>query len=75
VATQLREIVAAHPQYPLLFYNLACSESLTGQRDEAIEHLGRAIAMSSEFLEFARDDADFDPIRDDPRFAELIGRG
>jgi hypothetical protein len=75
VATQLREIVAEHPQYPLLFYNLACSESLTGQRDEAIEHLGRAIAISSEFLEFARDDADFDPIRDDPRFAELIGRG
>lgn len=75
VAAQLREIVAEHPGYPLLFYNLACSESLTGQRDEAIEHLGRAIAMSSEFQGFAGDDADFDPIRDDPRFQELIGRG
>jgi tetratricopeptide (TPR) repeat protein len=75
VVSQLRDIVAEHPRYPMLFYNLACAESQTGHGDEAIEHLGRAIAMSSEFRQLATDDTDFDPIRDDRRFGELIGRG
>lgn len=72
VAARLRDIVAEQPVYPLLFYNLACSESILGQRDQAIEHLGRAVALSTEFLGYAREDTDLDPIRDDPRFVALI---
>jgi thioredoxin-like negative regulator of GroEL len=47
VMDRLQEIVAESPQYPLLAYNLACLESLTGHRDDALEHLGRSIAMST----------------------------
>ncbi len=32
-----------------------------------------AIAMSDRMREYARGDTDFDPIRDDPRFVELVG--
>ncbi|MGI9113374.1 MAG: hypothetical protein ACR2GT_14470 [Gaiellaceae bacterium] len=32
VADRLREIVDANPQYALLFYNLACCESMAGPR-------------------------------------------
>jgi quercetin dioxygenase-like cupin family protein len=72
VADRLREIVAANPQYGLLFYNLACCESLTGRERDAIEHLRRAIDLSDEFRDLAREDSDLDAIRADPAFEELM---
>jgi tetratricopeptide (TPR) repeat protein len=68
-----REVIEAHPQYGAPFYNLACCESLAGRTDDAIEHLRRAIAVSDRTREYARGDSDFDPIREDPRFVELVG--
>jgi tetratricopeptide (TPR) repeat protein len=68
-----REVIEANPQYAGPLYNLACCESLAGRKDDAIEHLGRAIESSERFREFAKGDSDFDPIRGDPRFAELTG--
>ena len=72
VADRGRELVEAHPQYPLLFYNLACCESLAGRKDDAIDHLRRAIEISDQVREFAKGDSDFDPIRDEPAFQQLI---
>jgi hypothetical protein len=71
VVEQGRAVIEANPQYPLLFYNLACCESLTGRAADALAHLGHAIELSDRFRAYARDDGDFDPIRDDPAFAEL----
>jgi tetratricopeptide (TPR) repeat protein len=68
-----REIAEANPQYAGLFYNLACAESLAGRPSDAIEHLGRAIELSERFRAFAQEDSDFDPIRDEPAFRELVG--
>jgi tetratricopeptide (TPR) repeat protein len=68
-----REIAEANPQYAGLFYNLACAESLAGRPADAIEHLGRAIELSERFRSFAKGDSDFDPIRDEPGFKELVG--
>jgi hypothetical protein len=67
-----RELVDAHPHYPGLFYNLACCESLAGRTAGALDHLGRAIDRSERFRAYARDDSDFDPIRDEPGFRELM---
>jgi tetratricopeptide (TPR) repeat protein len=72
VADRLDELVAANPQYPMLFFNLACSESLSGRRTEALDHLRRAIEMSEEFRRSAKEDSDLDPIRDEPGFDQLI---
>jgi len=69
-----RQLVEAHPQYAGLFYNLACCESLAGRTTDAVDHLRRAIDMSERFRAYAKDDSDFDPIRDEPAFKELIGR-
>ena len=69
-----RQLVEAHPQYPGLLYNLACCESLAGQPADAVYHLRRAIERSERFRSFARDDSDFNPIRDQPEFKELMGR-
>ena len=68
-----RELVAEHPDYPVLFYNLACCESLAGQAEDANDHLRRAIELSDQFRASAREDSDFDPIREEPGFRELVG--
>jgi tetratricopeptide (TPR) repeat protein len=70
---RLEGVIAANPQYPMLVYNLACSDSLSGRAADAVEHLRRAIEASEEFREHARDDADFDSIRDEPSFQALLG--
>jgi tetratricopeptide (TPR) repeat protein len=67
-----RALVEAHPQYADLFYNVACCESLAGRTTDAVDHLRRAINMSERFREYAKDDSDFDPIRDEPAFKELV---
>jgi tetratricopeptide (TPR) repeat protein len=69
-----RELVEAHPEYADLFYNVACCESLAGRTTDAVDHLRRAIDMSERFRAYAKDDSDFDPIRDEPAFKDLIGR-
>jgi hypothetical protein len=67
------ELIAAHPGYAGLLYNVACCESLAGRTADAIEHLRLAIDRSARFRSFAAGDSDFDPIRDQPEFKELIG--
>ncbi len=69
-----RELLEAHPQYGDLFFNVACCESLADRTADALEHLARAIDTSERFRALAKDDSDFDPIRDEPAFEELIGR-
>ena len=74
VADRLGAVVAANPQYPMLFFNLACCESRCGRTSDALDHLRHAIAMSEEFRASAKTDADLDPIRDHPEFQQLIDR-
>jgi tetratricopeptide (TPR) repeat protein len=74
VAARLAALVSANPQYPMLFFNLACCESQYGRTSEALDHLQHAIEMSEEFRESARNDSDLDPIRDEPGFKQLIRR-
>jgi tetratricopeptide (TPR) repeat protein len=73
VADRLRALVAASPQYPMLYFNLACCESLSGRTSDALNHLRQAVEMSEEFRHNAKTDTDLDPIRDDPAFRQLIG--
>lgn len=67
-----RELCESHPEYHGLLYNLACCESLAGRSTEAIEHLRLAIDRSEQTRSFAAADTDFDPIRDEPAFRELL---
>ena len=69
-----RALIDARPDQPYLLYNVACCESLAGRTVDAIEHLSRAIELWDDCRGMARDDPDFDPIRDQPAFRELLGR-
>jgi tetratricopeptide (TPR) repeat protein len=79
VIPRAREVADANPQYPVLKYNLACCESLAGHSDDAIEHLRQAIGESAKtgvftgIRSFAAGDSDFDSIRDESAFKELVG--
>ena len=68
-----REAMAAYPDNPGLAYNVACCESLAGRAPEALDYLRQAIEQSNEFRELAKRDSDFDPIRAETAFVELVG--
>jgi glyoxylase-like metal-dependent hydrolase (beta-lactamase superfamily II) len=69
-----RELLEAHPDQGVLLYNVACCESLAGQTAEALEHLRRAVEMWEGARGMARGESDFDPIREEPAFEELVRR-
>ena len=71
-ADQGRELIEAHPEYAGPLYNLACCESLAGRTDDAIKHLRLAIDRHEPFRSLAAEDSDFDPIRDEAAFKELV---
>jgi len=71
-AAKGRELLEAYPDLGYLYYNTACCESLAGETEAAIQHVRRSIEMWEGCRAMARDDSDFDPIRDEPAFAELM---
>ena len=73
VADRGRQVIEEHPEYPFVIYNVACCESLAGRTEDAIVHLRLAIDGSEQFRSYARGDTDFDPIREEPAFKELVG--
>jgi hypothetical protein len=67
---------AAHAEFPddaTVLYNLACAESMSGHTTEALDHLRQSVAGGERFRELAKTDTDFDPIRGEPAFAEIVG--
>jgi mannose-6-phosphate isomerase-like protein (cupin superfamily) len=55
-------------------YNLACYEAMAGEKEAAFEHLRKAIELNRDnVMNWLPHDTDLDPLRDDPRLAELSG--
>jgi len=69
------ELIEARPDQGYLLYNTACCESLAGRAADAVEHLRRAIDIWEGCREMAQEDSDFDPIREEPAFQDLIAGG
>ena len=63
-----------HGDKPAFLYNLACFEALAGRREQAVEHVVLAIDAAPRFAKWAKDDADFESIRDDPQFTAAVDR-
>jgi hypothetical protein len=68
-----REIRLPSPSVTVLPANVACCESLAGRAADAIDHLRQAIGMWEGCRGMAKEDSDFDPIRNEPAFEELVG--
>jgi tetratricopeptide (TPR) repeat protein len=69
---RLSQVLAREPNDVLSLYNTACFEARLGRTDDALEHLRRAIELQERAVEYARGDEDFDSIREDPRFKQLV---
>jgi tetratricopeptide (TPR) repeat protein len=68
----VQQVLAREPDDVLSLFNAACFEARLGRTDDALEHLRRAIEADERAIEQARGDEDFDSIRDDPRFKQLV---
>jgi hypothetical protein len=75
-ADVLRDAVKSHPDAAGLYYNLACFDSRAGADVATVaRNLERAIELYPGFRDFAREDSDFDPVREERTFKELVGAG
>lgn len=62
------------PGYSDAYYNRACAYALMGgEREKALSDLKKAIELDERHRVEARDDEDFESLRDDPEFRELVG--
>ncbi len=59
---------------PFTRYYVACAHAIMGDKERALEHLRNAIEARRNFnVARARVEVDFDSLRDDPGFQELVG--
>jgi tetratricopeptide (TPR) repeat protein len=59
---ELRDALVRRPDHPATLYNVACAEALTGNTEDAIAHLGRALELKPEWAEMAGQDDDLAPL-------------
>lgn len=69
-----KHLVRLRPDDPTVYYNLACSLSLTGQLDAALVQLQKAIERGYTDYSYMFDDEDLESVRNDPRFFDLMAR-
>lgn len=69
---QFESILTASPKADFAHYGMALLDSMTGQAEEALDHLARAIEFNPANRIQARSDPDFVDMADDPRFTELL---
>jgi len=71
----MEQLIAEKPDYWAVHYNAGCFESLAGNADAAFEHLRQAkeLDAAGDSAQYFSGDSDLDPLRDDPRFQELLG--
>lgn len=69
-----RRALAVDPGDPMILYNVACVFSQAHEIDQAIRMLERAVDSGFGYKEWIEHDTDFDPLRPDPRYQQLLGR-
>jgi tetratricopeptide (TPR) repeat protein len=62
------------PHYHYAYYNKACAYALQENISLTIENLKQAMNLDSKYIELAKTDTDFDKIRHDSRFIDLINQ-
>lgn len=69
---QFQAILAGHPTADYAYYGLAVLSAITGQSQDCLDNLQRAIELNPKNRLQARVDNDFQSMVDDPRFTELL---
>lgn len=67
-------LVRLLPQNCIVRYNLSCSLAMTGQIEAALDELQTAIHCGYSDVVHLQTDPDLDPLREHPRYREMIRR-
>ena len=70
-----QQLVSRNHRSDIGHFNLACYLALSGQAERAIDALSLACGLNPECRDFARDEQDFDSLRKDDRFRQLLRGG
>jgi tetratricopeptide (TPR) repeat protein len=68
----LEEALPTSSEADKVLYAMAAVHALKSERDPAIDKLKRAIEKNERNRVYAMNDSDFDPIRDEPEFINLV---
>ena len=66
------KLTALQPDNPHVWYNRACSESLSEKFDDALASLRRAFSLGYNDIPWLLRDDDLEPLRDDPRLQKIL---
>jgi len=66
-----QRLARLEPQNPLVFYNLACSYSLTGEFGRAATALNKALSLGYRDFKWLAKDPDLRPLRQHPLFRPI----
>ena len=66
------KVIQQKPDIPIGWYSKACCYALQGNIELAIKNLKWTIQIDSKYQEVAKNDSNFDEIREDERFQKLI---
>lgn len=64
--------VALSPNEPIIMYNVACFYSQIKEKELAVEHLIKAVNSGYRSYDYIKHDPDFDFIRNEPGYIELM---
>jgi tetratricopeptide (TPR) repeat protein len=68
----LQQAIEVDPNYATSYYNVSCIHAVKRERGKALEYLKRAMALDPNYKEKAKRDKDFDSLRGEKEFEEMI---
>ena len=66
------QLISRNPRHDIARFNRACYLALAGDKDGAIDELSMACGLNPECRTLAIDEPDFDSLRTDERFRQLL---
>ncbi len=69
---EFERILALNEKYATAYYNIACALSLKKEVNNSLTYLGKALSIDKNLKEVAKTDPDFDNIRNETGFKNMI---
>jgi Tfp pilus assembly protein PilF len=70
----LEKAIRLKPSVVDPYYNLACVFAIRGDVPKSLSHLKKAVSIDPSVRQWARNDADFNHVRGNPGFKDIIGQ-